>query len=822
MQGEKTASQRTVKAPSAEPYKISFSRGKSMALSKVPDPSLLVDGQFIQISGPDGMNTGFQYDAQQKALYWKESQVVIPSSHGITHISDDPVPDATTDTPGLMSADDKAKLDAITQTRVGILGYQGAGMPDDGGWMGGDIIFGAKGFMSIERIGNVVLFHVDSPLPLNCGCDSCTQIYWVQDEITTSSIRPPSCGGKLPGVNAYNEVRFYLMPESTILNNSNPSATLSQAGSYPALIFKRYNNTVTPNKGQFDLVLERDANNLSQSVVGWSMTPGPSGVPECQWQMGLDSDGGLITFEFESNDSGLLGYLLYNGHNLTRQAAVITNYTDTTMSNNVYKLKFWNIDTATAYGDEFTATNTWQYSSAESSPILITDPTVDILPRGTVVDVYFYKVAESNGEPVRRYYFNRRPSVNPTSIWSPIGTVEFGNELTARLEKDAGNPSAVASSVVVDDERNFEKTIWGLTGNPDPVTIFSEIGTEGPAPGDYINTDYKYTLDTAIPALTVPYTLGTEAVDWSRRPVMLWNRKAVASTYVKAYVGRPTVAGFPQDFIIHSPIDAYSEVYMTVVSFGSFTNPTVAENNYINVNNVNFNDLPSRGTVRFLINQGTWNSPTKYIWNYTKKALNGTSVALCGADPLPPIAANDVVTLLPEEYNSTCVRMECITSTSVQLQFKVGTLDMAVAYSEDVTDEIDDFVRGMSSGWMASSIYTQAATFDGSGAPPSVNNSGFVVYDGGSVSGTEYWNVLEIMQRGSEVWIWWNGLLVPPNSDLSDVTTEIDTPYFPVSLTESYGKFGMRMWPGASVRKVEVNGQVSNYSEYIHGQLSLV
>jgi hypothetical protein len=53
-----------------------------------------------------------------------------------------------------MSADDKCKLDAMLGTRLGVLGFSGAGMPDDGGWLSGDIILAAgTEFISLERIG---------------------------------------------------------------------------------------------------------------------------------------------------------------------------------------------------------------------------------------------------------------------------------------------------------------------------------------------------------------------------------------------------------------------------------------------------------------------------------------------------------------------------------------------------------------------------------------------------------------------------------------------------------------------------------------------
>ena len=106
-----------------------------MALTKIPSYSILADKHWIQVSGPDELISGFAYDAQTRSLYGRESQVTQMGHHGVSHIAEDLVPTATCDTVGLMSTDDKCKLDALTQNRLGIVGFQGGGFPDDGGWM---------------------------------------------------------------------------------------------------------------------------------------------------------------------------------------------------------------------------------------------------------------------------------------------------------------------------------------------------------------------------------------------------------------------------------------------------------------------------------------------------------------------------------------------------------------------------------------------------------------------------------------------------------------------------------------------------------------
>jgi hypothetical protein len=93
--------------------------------------------------------------------------------------------------------------------------------------MVGDIILAAGSeFINIERIGNTVRFTVDSPVPLNCGCETCAQIFWIQDESATRAIRPPSCNGIMPDVNAYGELKIYTLPESTIVDPQDPLPAL--------------------------------------------------------------------------------------------------------------------------------------------------------------------------------------------------------------------------------------------------------------------------------------------------------------------------------------------------------------------------------------------------------------------------------------------------------------------------------------------------------------------------------------------------------------------------------------------------------------------
>jgi hypothetical protein len=128
-----------------------------------------------------------------------------------------------------------------------------------------------------------------------------------------------------------------------------------------------------------------------------------------------------------------------------------------------------------------------------------------------------------------------------------------------------------------------------------------------------------------------------------------------------------------------------------------------------------------------------------------------------------------------------------------------------------------------------SSVYTQADAYDGVGTQPTPNVPGFVVYEGGSVVAgqqDEYWNRIEIMVRDDQVWVWWNQLLIPPNTDASAALTtpvSITSPYYtsPNSTYTSFGKYGVKMFPGAKLRQMDVRTQMTLMNEFVYGQLNL-
>lgn len=819
-----------------------------MAITQIPSYSTLADAQFVQVLGPDQITTGYQFDKQQRALYFKESQVVYPTFHGASHIAEDPVPNASCDTPGLMSADDKCKLDAILQTRLGVLGFQGAGFPSDGGWMMGDIILAAgTEFISIERIGNVIRWTVDSPIPLQCTCEECNQIFWVQDETDVVAIRPPTCGGKLPGLNGYGELKVYLYPESTLVDPNDASASLNNKGNYPALIFKRYDDTITPGAAEYECILKRDSTNSLTTEIGWAFTPGATGVPELVYFMGKDDDGNLIRFDITPNsEPGLLGSILYKGHLITKKMGVVTNYTATILSTNQYTVKEWDVDTAEALGDAFTATNVWQYNNPENAKSgtnpqsLILDSSVDLIPIGTLVDLWAFKVGEISGEPILRRYFSKRPAFNPNNAWMWAGSLQFGDLITARAEVPPVGSEGKDSSELVSSIRNIERSLWGITGYDDPLVSFELaeiVGTNG----SDLSTQHRAIIDTDLPGLVVTAS-GSAPDDFSERPVWIWNRKSSCNWLLRADIGRPDASAVPVDIALRAEIDENVNKYMRVVSTGVINGLY-----YVRVCGVNFLDLPPFGTIRVLSAENE-----NLIFNYQKKLMfpvdsieitgstdvtAGTeftvdcnSIVLIGsaASNVPyPGAAGDIVELLHQEYSCPLLRIEFTYDQStglVGVQFKVGTLDMSEPYEGDIADDVDDFVRGLATGYAVSALYTQAGTYTGIGTQPASSLDGFVVLEGGAQLGgdqSEYWNKLEVMLRDNQVWIWWNQLLIPPNDSLSGFT--IGTPYFPITQNpvKRDGKVGLRLWPGSKVRRMDVRTQLSTYSEFTYGQLEI-
>lgn len=900
-----------------------------MAVSfKIPDESTLVDRQFFQIPLADGVLAGYQYDAQTKTLFAKESQILIPEFHGSTHVATDPVPEATTDLRGLMSSDDKVKLDSLLQTRIGILGFQGAGYPDDGGFLQGDITLAAGSeFISLERIGNTVRFTVDTPQFFNCNCEECAQIFWIIDESEPSSIRPPSCNGKMPGVNAYGELKIYALPESSILDPSNPLDLLNTKGDFPSLIFKRYDDGQTPNEAELDIVLKRNSDLTSHT--GWSMTPGASGVIETVWFTGKDSDGEQLRFELLPElQPGLLGALLYKGHTLTRQMAVVTNFTPDILSTNQYKVRKWDVLNAKVIGDELTATNIWKYDNAENETTdltapkqLVLDATKSLLELGTLVQLWEFQIGEVNGQRITKTFFNKEPALLASSIWSLSAAVAFGDLVSQREDTDSAATLLTASVITSSDVRIFERTVWGLTTFEDRL-ILSDDGTQNTTSGLYepsgvpINNLFVADVDSSIPGLKVseiPQPIvgdvnGDGDVDQDdldlltasfglssgdpgfnsdadlnndgvvdvrdlaliganfdisvnqtqERPVFLWHRGNHKNVYIKALIGMPDADNSqtfpPFDILLAAPVDSFDDTYMKVIKRDTFLTGPFAGAPYIVVKGPQWDQVPQSGVLRVL--SGAFRNT---LWRYQFKAafsiLDDDAITLIGVDETYPFDedfpvgtdftsgdasipnATSVAELLHADFTSPCVRLEfsvndTTDAEAVQLQTKVGTLDMTLPYELNKGSTIkDDLVRGLRPGFSVSKVHTQDGFItDGVGTGVSGDPSGFKVFSGGELPAPidgdiEKWNELEIMRRDDQVWLWWNGLILAPDAEASlnlDDPVVVNTPYFPIVPDLEFGKIAFRLWPGAVIRQVEIRDQNFAFNEFTRSQLEIV
>jgi hypothetical protein len=362
------------------------------------------------------------------------------------------------------------------------------------------------------------------------------------------------------------------------------------------------------------------------------------------------------------------------------------------------------------------------------------------------------------------------------------------------------------------------------------------------------------------------FDLGIDRV--SDRPVFLWHRTNHKNVYVKMKLGMPLEDAHifpPYDLLLSAPVDSFDDTYMKVIRRGIYTAGPFIGSPFIIVKGQHWRDLPAQGIIRILT--GAFRNT---IWRYYYKTafvgddsdaitlvgkdnifpfdddfpilnFRGTGCTTTGATDVPPPNDNIprttiAVELLHQEYSSPAMRFQfdinhSTGSEAVQLQIVVGTLDMTVAYPLHVTtDPRDDLVRGFSPGYTVSTIMIQQGFItDGIGAGIVSNPANFKVYSGGElpipVSGqTEKWNDIEVMYRDGEVWLWWNGLLIPPDTLLcSKLTTPVavNSPYFPINPQLSIGKVALRMFPGAIMRSMEVRDQQVLYNEFLHSQLQL-
>jgi hypothetical protein len=410
-------------------------------------------------------------------------------------------------------------------------------------------------------------------------------------------------------------------------------------------------------------------------------------------------------------------------------------------------------------------------------------------------------------------------------------------------------------------------TVFGDASTAEPgntFEIFSE-GKTGEPSGVPINNQFVADIDPALPGLKVRQT---DPDSDSERPVYIWHRINHKNFYMKALIGQPDASMFPPiDILLRAPVDSFDDVYLKIIRRGVYETGPFRGMNYVVVKGAHWRDLPPSGVLRTLT--GVFRNET---WHYFYKAAfdrwDDDSVALIGMDEpflfdedfVPDVAAdtcgtgtdisgteeggefvtvpNDttVAQLLHAEYNAAACRLEfSINDTSdaesVQLQFKVGILDMGEPYELDRSvDPSDDYVRGMKPGDFAvSKIYTQDGFVVTGTESPESDPENFRVNFGGFLPSPidgelERWNELEIMYRDEQIWIWWNRLLIPPDATESSTLptpVAVNTPYFPVASTIEVGKIAMRLWPGAVLRKIEVRDQPVGFNEFTYGQLEI-
>lgn len=346
------------------------------------------------------------------------------------------------------------------------------------------------------------------------NCEECAQIYWIQDESEPRSVRPPSCNGIMPDASLYGEMKIYVYPENSIFNPNKAEEFFNKKNIVPSLVFKRYENGNNINEAEYHFALNKNSNGTTKT--GWSFTPGSNGVPECVWFMGVDKEGRQISFEFEKEDEpGLLGSLLYNGHSITRQNAVITGYTENILETNIYKVKKWSIMDSEVIDDEFNAQNLWKFHNPEGGDATPTrlelDRTVQLLDVGEIIELYNFKIGQyQDGSPILKSYFSKKPSVNPANIWSFSDGIKFGD---LQEERYVSNISDDIFAVLSDnpDSKNFEKSQWGLTNFDNDLYIPNDGMVD--SQGFYepwavlINNKLQSKIDYSIPGLIVHETI---------------------------------------------------------------------------------------------------------------------------------------------------------------------------------------------------------------------------------------------------------------------------------------------------------------------------
>ena len=80
------------------------------------------------------------------------------------------------------------------------------------------------------------------------------------------------------------------------------------------------------------------------------------------------------------------------------------------------------------------------------------------------------------------------------------------------------------------------------------------------------------------------------------------------------------------------------------------------------------------------------------------------------------------------------------------------------------------------------------------------------------------------MLRDDQLWVWWNRLLISPDPvESANLLPAVaaTTPFFEIETPLELGKIGLRLWPGAKIREIEISDQARNFSEFTHQQIEL-
>jgi hypothetical protein len=455
------------------------------------------------------------------------------------------------------------------------------------------------------------------------------------------------------------------------------------------------------------------------------------------------------------------------------------------------------------------------------------------------------------------------PFVFATNQW-------VGNSLKFRTGPLAGQVFTILqnaqTTITVFGEAN-------LAEPGDQFDIFTE-GKTGEPSGVPVNNQFVADVDPELPGLIVKQT---DPESDAERPVYVWQRMNHKNFYVKALLGQPLESRFPPiDVLLRAPVDSFDDVYFKILRRGVYETGPFRGCNYVVVKGMRWKDIPPSGVLRTLtgiFRNETWHYYYKAAWSrwdddatvligmnepflFDEDFVPGSVGGTCGTDEPEPTGGSgpepsgtdqpgEFVTvpgnttaaqLLHAEYNAACCRLEFSINDqsdaeAIQLQFKVGILDMGTPYELDIgVDPADEFVRGFKPGEFAvSRIYTQDGFIISGTENPQSDPEDFRCYYGGFLPSPidgerEKWNVLEIMYRDEQIWIWWNGLLIPPDVTASaalPIPVPVNTPYFPVVSPIEIGKVAFRLWPGATMREVQVRDQNMGFNEFTHGQLEI-